>query len=71
MKQDMFQQFSFQWRWSYERDIEGEIQYLEKGRERMDYARYEREGLPIGSGAVEGTCKQPTSPKQPLFGCDG
>ena len=23
----------------------------------MDYARYEREGWPIGSGAIEGTCK--------------
>ena len=23
----------------------------------MDYARYEKQGWPIGSGAVEGTCK--------------
>jgi hypothetical protein len=37
--------------------IESEIHYLESGRARMDYARFEREGWPIGSGAVEGTCK--------------
>ncbi|MBM3333729.1 ISKra4 family transposase [Candidatus Sumerlaeota bacterium] len=37
--------------------LEQEIHYLESGRERMDYARFEREGWPIGSGAVEGTCK--------------
>lgn len=37
--------------------IEEEIRYLESGRERMDYARFRREGWPIGSGAVEGTCK--------------
>ena len=34
-----------------------EIRYLESGRERMDYARFEAQGWPIGSGAVEGTCK--------------
>lgn len=37
--------------------LEEEIGYLEHGRERMDYARYEQEGWPIGSGAVEGACK--------------
>ncbi len=37
--------------------IDAEIGYLETGRHRMDYARFEREGWPIGSGAVEGTCK--------------
>lgn len=37
--------------------LEGEIAYFESGRHRMDYARYEREGWPIGSGAVEGACK--------------
>lgn len=37
--------------------IDEEIHYLESGRERMDYARYERQGWPIGSGAVEATCK--------------
>jgi hypothetical protein len=37
--------------------LDAEIGYLEAGRERMDYARYEREGWPIGSGAIEATCK--------------
>lgn len=37
--------------------LSGEIGYLEKGRHRMDYARYREEGWPIGSGAIEGTCK--------------
>lgn len=37
--------------------IDSEIGYLEAGRRRMDYPRYEREGWPIGSGAVEGACK--------------
>lgn len=37
--------------------IEEEITYLEAGRRRMDYPRYRKEGWPIGSGAVEGTCK--------------
>jgi hypothetical protein len=37
--------------------IEEEIRYMESARERMDYARFRREGWPIGSGAVEGTCK--------------
>jgi len=34
-----------------------EIGYLEKGKHRMDYVRYRALGWPIGSGAVEGTCK--------------
>jgi hypothetical protein len=37
--------------------LEGEIGYLRNGRERMDYPRYRAEGWPVGSGAVEGTCK--------------
>lgn len=37
--------------------LEAEIAYLEAGQHRMDYARYEREGWLIGSGAIEGTCK--------------
>jgi hypothetical protein len=37
--------------------IEQELSYLEYGKHRMDYQRYEREGWPIGSGAIEGTCK--------------
>lgn len=39
------------------RRINEEIGYLEKGRHRMDYARYREEGWPVGSGAIEGTCK--------------
>lgn len=37
--------------------LQKEIQYLINGRERMDYPRYEAEGWPIGSGAIESTCK--------------
>ena len=37
--------------------LQEEITYLSAGRERMDYARYRRDGWPIGSGAIEGTCK--------------
>ena len=37
--------------------LKEELGYLENGRHRMDYARYEKEGWLIGSGAVEGTCK--------------
>jgi hypothetical protein len=37
--------------------IEEEIGYLEKGRPRMDYPRYREDGWPIGSGAIEATCK--------------
>lgn len=34
-----------------------EINYLKNGRSRMDYAAFSAKGWPIGSGAVEGTCK--------------
>lgn len=34
-----------------------ELRYLRSGRARMDYARYAREGWPLGSGAIEGDCK--------------
>jgi hypothetical protein len=37
--------------------LAGEIGYLERGKARMDYPRYKREGWPIGSGSIEGTCK--------------
>lgn len=37
--------------------LDGQIGYLEAGRSRMDYARYAQEDWPIGSGAVEGSCK--------------
>lgn len=32
-------------------------EYLENGRHRMDYPRYIKEGLPIGSGPIEAACK--------------
>jgi hypothetical protein len=31
--------------------------YLEKHRAAMDYHEYQKQGLPIGSGAVEGGCR--------------
>jgi hypothetical protein len=34
------------------------VRYLQRRREQMRYDEYERQGLPIGSGAVESTCKQ-------------
>jgi hypothetical protein len=34
-----------------------ETGYFERNQRRMDYPRYTRAGLPIGSGAVEGACK--------------
>jgi len=34
-----------------------ECGYFTRNQERMQYPRYAREGLPIGSGAVEGACK--------------
>jgi len=37
--------------------IRKERKYFENQRERMDYALYQRLGLPIGSGVVEAACK--------------
>lgn len=36
---------------------EGALRYIEKNREAMDYGEYNKEGLPLGSGAAEGGCK--------------
>ena len=33
------------------------VNYLKKNRHATDYARYERQGWPLGSGAVEGSCR--------------
>ena len=38
-------------------EVQGEINYLRSNQGRMDYRRYRRERLPIGSGTVESTCK--------------
>jgi hypothetical protein len=35
----------------------GEINYFKTNLGRMEYDRYQQEGLPIGSGLVEGSCK--------------
>jgi len=37
--------------------IEAELTYFRRHRNQMRYAQYLREGLPIGSGVVEATCK--------------
>jgi hypothetical protein len=37
--------------------IDKELAYLRAAAPRMDYARYEAQGWPIGSGAIEGACK--------------
>lgn len=37
--------------------IDEERTYLRAGASRMDYAAYEAQGWPIGSGAIEGACK--------------
>ena len=37
--------------------LEGQINYVQENRHRMDYPAYRRQGLPIGTGVVEGSCK--------------
>jgi hypothetical protein len=37
--------------------IQGEINYFEANKERMHYDRYRAMRLPIGSGTIEGACK--------------
>ena len=38
-------------------DLQGEIDYFTANQKRMDYRRYRKLGLPIGSGTVESACK--------------
>ncbi len=38
--------------------VEAEVSYLESHRERMDYAAARQAGEPLGSGAMESTCRQ-------------
>jgi hypothetical protein len=38
--------------------VQGELNYLERNRTRMDYRRYRQEGWFIGSGVVEAGCKR-------------
>jgi hypothetical protein len=40
------------------RAVEAELNYLQRHRERMDYAAARRAGEPQGSGAMESTCRQ-------------
>ena len=39
------------------KELELRINYFEKHKDRMRYPEYEAAGYPIGSGAIEGTCK--------------
>lgn len=39
-------------------EVIGEVEYLRSHRERMDYGAGRRAGEPIGSGAMESTCRQ-------------
>ncbi len=48
--------------------IEEEIHYLENSRHRMEYARWRAAGWPIGSGAIEGTCKHLVKERYNLTG---
>lgn len=44
------------------------IDYIENGRDRMDYARFVEEGLPIGSGPIEAACKHLVKERYDLSG---
>jgi hypothetical protein len=38
--------------------VQKEVNYLQEHQERMDYRAGQRRGEPIGSGAIESTCRQ-------------
>ena len=45
-------------RWRAKRNtIQGQINYFQENKTRMDYKGYREMGLPIGSGTVESSCK--------------
>ncbi len=39
------------------KELQKELTYFENQRERMNYAEYQKQGFPIGSGVVEAACK--------------
>ncbi|MCX8037088.1 MAG: hypothetical protein N3D11_08605 [Candidatus Sumerlaeia bacterium] len=43
-------------------------EYFRTHRHRMNYPDYEAQGLPIGSGAIEGTCKNLIKGRMDLVG---
>jgi hypothetical protein len=43
-------------------------EYFRTHRDRMNYPKYEAQGLPIGSGAIEGTCKNLIKGRMDLVG---
>ena len=45
------------------------LEYFKTNRQRMHYDRYKRMGLPIGTGAVEGSCKFVVQERFKLPGC--
>jgi hypothetical protein len=44
-------------RMSAEKVREDQLRYFQNQYHRMQYPQYLRQGFPIGSGAIEGTCK--------------
>ena len=50
------------------RKFEGALGYLWKYREHMAYAKYKRNGLPIGSGVTEAACKTIFTQRMKLSG---
>ena len=49
-------------------ELRKERKYFTNQRERMDYARYQKLGLPIGSGVVEAACKTLAAQRLKLSG---